>query len=177
MEAGIVFYSLALTLVYFAYKTVTSPNPIHCALNLAVTMVGLAFMFFTLGAQFVAWVQIIVYAGAVMVLFLMVLMLFDIKSDLKAFSKGLVGGALKVGSAALLTGMIIGSARYSSDLLGTTTLKPESVEESRQTTQALAQLLFAKYIFVFELLGVLLLVVAVGAVAISRVKGGTHAKH
>src|ERR1700751_5752381 len=102
MLEAISFYSIALFLIFFAFKTITSVNPIHSGLYLALTMIGLARVFFQLDAQFIAVVQMIVYAGAVMVLFVMVLMLFDLKTELRAFSRGLFSGFLKIFSAAVL---------------------------------------------------------------------------
>ena len=72
MLHAIGFYFVALFLLFFAYRTVTSANPIHSSLYLALTMILLAGVYFTLGAPFIAGVQLIVYAGAVMVLFVMV---------------------------------------------------------------------------------------------------------
>ena len=107
------FYSMALFLIFFAFKTITATNPIHSALYLALTMIGLAGVFFQLDAQFIAGVQMIVYAGAVMVLFVMVLMLFDLKTELRAFSRGLFSGFLKIFSAAILAGFALGAATNS----------------------------------------------------------------
>src|SRR3954465_2747842 len=102
MMDAIGFYSIAFFLCFFAFKTISSVNPIHSALYLALTMIGLSGVFFQLDAQFIAGVQLIVYAGAVMVLFVMVLMLFDLKTEIRAFSRGLLAGFLKIFSAALL---------------------------------------------------------------------------
>src|SRR5687768_7680967 len=96
------FYLLAVFLIFFAYKVVSSPNPLHSALYLVLTMLGLAAAFFNLGAQFIAGVQLIVYAGAVMVLFVMVLMLFDLKAEIRSFSRGLISGMLKIMAAGLM---------------------------------------------------------------------------
>lgn len=166
------FYSLAFFLIFFAYKTISVPNPLHSALYLVLTMIGLAATFFSLGAQFIAGVQMIVYAGAVMVLFVMVLMLFDLKVELRAFTHGLFAGTLKVCSAALLAGLALGAANNSIAI----TEPPETVATATDVTKTLGMLLYTKYLFAFEVLGVLLLVVAVGVVAVSRIKGGTHAQ-
>lgn len=167
------FYAMALFLLFFAFKVITVPNPIHSALYLALTMIGLAFTFYGLGAQFIAGVQLIVYAGAVMVLFVMVLMLFDLKAELKSFSRGLLSGALKVMSAALLAGFALGAANSSVAILDA----PATPTANADVTKQLGALLYTKYLYAFEALGVLLLVVAVGVVAVSRMKGGTHAQH
>lgn len=166
------FYSLAFFLLFFAFKVITVPNPIHSALYLVLTMIGLAGVFFNLGAQFIAGVQMIVYAGAVMVLFVMVLMLFDLRAEIRSFSRGLFSGALKVMSAAMLAGFALGAAKSSVAILETPAAAPTA-----DVTRQLGVLLYTKYLWAFEVLGVLLLVVAVGVVAVSRIKGGTHARH
>lgn len=173
MWEAIAFYSLALFLLFFAYKTVTAVNPVHCALYLVLTMIGLAGVFFHLGAQFIAGVQLIVYAGAVMVLFLMVLMLFDLKAELRAFSRGLLSGSLKIISAALFAGLALGAANSSVAILESA----NAPAPGQDVTKTLGFLLYTKYLYAFEVLGVLLLVVAIGVVAVSRIKGGTHAQH
>lgn len=173
MWDAIGFYTLAIFLIYFAFKTITVPNPIHSALYLVLTMIGLSAAFFNLGAQFIAGVQMIVYAGAVMVLFVMVLMLFDLKHELRSFSRGLISGGLKVMSAALLAGLAIGAANSSVAILENEEGQKASVDVTRQ----IGILLYTRYLYAFEALGILLLVVAVGVVAVSRIKGGTHAQH
>lgn len=167
------FYSLAFFLLFFAFKTITVPNPIHSALYLVMTMIGLAGVFFNLGAQFIAGVQMIVYAGAVMVLFVMVLMLFDLRAEIRAFSRGLFSGGLKVMSAAMLAGLALGAANSSVAIVEA----PADPTVNADVTRQLGILLYTKYLYAFEALGVLLLVVAVGVVAVSRMKGGTHAQH
>lgn len=166
------FYMLALFIIFFAYKVISDPSPIHSALYLVLTMIGLAACFYNLGAQFIAGVQMIVYAGAVMVLFVMVLMLFDLKTEIRAFSKGLISGSLKVMASALLAGLALGAANSS-----VAVIENGSEAAVADSTRQLGILLYTKYLFAFEVLGVLLLVVAVGVVAVSRMKGGTHAKH
>jgi NADH-quinone oxidoreductase subunit J len=173
MWEAIGFYALALFLIFFAFKTITVPNPIHSALYLVLTMIGLGATFFSLGAQFIGGVQMIVYAGAVMVLFVMVLMLFDLNAELRSFSHGLFSGALKVMSAALLAGLAIGASNSSVAILDT----PENAKPAVDVTRQIGILLYTKYLYAFEALGILLLVVAVGVVAVSRIKGGTHAQH
>lgn len=173
MWEAISFYAMSFFLILFAFRTITVPNPIHSALYLALTMIGLAGVFFNLGAQFIAGVQLIVYAGAVMVLFVIVLMLFDLKAEIRAFSRGLLSGALKVMSAALLAGFALGAANSTVAILDT----PEQPASQVDMTRQLGVLLYTKYLYAFEVLGILLLVVAVGVVAVSRMKGGTHAQH
>ena len=79
------FYLFSALILLTALKTVSHCNPAYGALYLALTMVLLAILFFLMGAPFLAGLQLIIYAGAVMVLFVMVLMLFDFKKELSKF--------------------------------------------------------------------------------------------
>ena len=172
------FWFLAITTLMSGLCVILLANPIFCALCLAMTMVGISALFVTLNAYFIAGVQLIVYAGAVMVLFVMVLMLFDLKHELEAFSRGKFSGALKIASVGLLAGLVVAAITTTVGHLDEkTTNNPVLVGTGMDTTKMLGQILFSKYLFGFEALGVLLLVIAVGAVALSRSKGGTHAGH
>lgn len=166
------FWFLALVTIVSALSVVMMTNPIYSALCLAMTMVGVAAIFVTLQAYFLAGVQLIVYAGAVMVLFVMVLMLFDLKNELQAFSRGKFSGAIKIGSIGILSGLIVGAIARAS--LSSSLAEPVEAASAVGAIRPLAQNLFLNNVFGFEALGVLLLVVAVGAVALSRSKGGTH---
>ncbi|UXR65764.1 NADH-quinone oxidoreductase subunit J [Bdellovibrio bacteriovorus] len=169
------FWFLAFVTLASGLSVILMSNPIYSALCLAMTMVGISALFVTLNAFFIAGVQLIVYAGAVMVLFTMVIMLFDLKKDVQAFTKGKFTGAVKIASVGLLAGLVVGAIAMSVSLMGEkTTDNPVMVGTGMETTKALGNILFSKYIFGFEALGVLLLVIAVGAVALARSKGGTH---
>lgn len=170
------FWFIAAVTLFSALTVILITNPIFSALALAMTMIGIAALFVTLNAYFIAGVQLIVYAGAVMVLFVMVLMLFDLKHEVSAFVRGKISGALKIAASGLIAGIIAaGIFMQSPTLQGSALAQPETI--AGDTTKELGKLLFSRYLFGFEALGFLLLVVAVGAVAISRSKGGTHAKH
>jgi len=166
------FWFLALTTVAGGAMVVSLSNPIYAALSLAFTMVSVAAVFVMLEAYFVAGVQLIVYAGAVMVLFVMVLMLFDLKHEVEAFARGKVTGAIKLLAAGLLAGLLAGAILYSP--VGTDSVVGQAPAATVDATKTLGYRLFTQHIFAFEALGVLLLVIAVGAVALSRSKGGTH---
>jgi NADH-quinone oxidoreductase subunit J len=168
----VLFYLLAFLTVGSGIGVIAAQNPIYCALFLALGMAGVAGVFVSLNALFVAGVQLIVYAGAVMVLFVMVLMLFDLKHEAEAFSKGLISGALKLISAGVILGLITGSVYMSTEAVMS---GAQAVEKAGDPTRALAEAIFTKYLFGFEAIGALLLIVAIGAVALSRISGGTHA--
>lgn len=166
------FWFLAIVVLLGGSLVILMKNPIYCALALVFSMCGVAATFVTLDAYFVAGVQLIVYAGAVMVLFVMVLMLFDLKHEMEAFTKGKITGIIKVLSAGLLTGLLTGAIVFSSK--GVNAVRDESVSDKMDPTKLLGYKLFTQHLFAFEALGVLLLVIAVGAVALARSKGGTH---
>jgi NADH-quinone oxidoreductase subunit J len=174
VSENLLFFILAAVTVISALTVVLQSNPIFCSLALAMTMISVAGIFASLNAWFVAGVQLIVYAGAVMVLFVMVLMLFDLKDEVRAFSRGLVSGFLKIASVAVIGGVLAAAVWMSAETLFAS---PASVPQlsATESTKALADLLFKKYLFSFEAMGALLLIIAIGAVALSRIEGGTHA--
>ncbi len=173
MDHAIVFWILSIVSLVGALGVLLVPNPVFSALSLAATMVSIAGLFAHLGAPFVAGVQLVVYAGAVMVLFVMVLMLFDLKRETQAFSKGTIFGFIKLVSLGVFGGLIMGVILIESEFK---LLSSESSISNESSNMNLAQLLFTKHLFAFEALGVLLLIIAIGAVALARSKGGTHAK-
>ena len=172
---AVVFYFLAMVIIIFSVAVILLPNPIYSALSLAVTMVALGFMYYLLNAPFMAGVQLIVYAGAVMVMFVMVLMLIDLKSDEGSIVGNTIGTMFKFSAAALFV-MIIAWSVASSIAVTEVNMVLMSPGEQVSSVKALAKMLFTKYVFAFEILGVLLLLIAVGVVAVSRTKGGTHAR-
>lgn len=174
---NLLFYFLQFLILFSALGVVLIPNPIYCSLFLVLSMVGVAAIFASLEAMFVAGVQLVVYAGAVMVLFVMVVMLFNLKTENRAFTKGLWGQILKViasvGTASMIAAAIAQSYKgrlipvfdsdHALDKVGTAGIKE------------VAEMLFVKYVFGFEVICILLLLVIVGAVSLARAKGGTHA--
>jgi len=173
MHSSGMFYLLSTFIVVFSLAVIMLSNPIFSALFLALSMISMAFVFFVLDAHFIAGVQLMVYAGAVMVLFVMVLMLFDLGKETEVFSKGKFTGLLKIACAGWLCGLIGGAVYMSTEMIDVEAQVTDSVSF---TTKALATELFTNYVFAFEALGVLLLLVAIGVVAVSRMKGGTHAR-
>ena len=158
----VLFILFSTLVLYGGLVTVLHRDLVVCALHLSGSMLALAGLFFILGAHFIAGVQVVVYAGAVMVLFVMVVMLFDLKKkDSIVFSKGLW---LKIASLFFFTGLIAGVFPLSLHLF-----RPRPVHAIEPTaTKELSQLLFTKYIFAFEILGVLLLLIAVGVAVLCR---------
>lgn len=174
ISENLLFFILAAVTVISALTVILQSNPIFCSLALAMTMISVAGIFASMNAWFVAGVQLIVYAGAVMVLFVMVLMLFDLKDEVRAFSRGLVSGFLKIASVAVIGGVLAAAIWMSAETIFAAP-PAEPLVSATQATKALADLLFKKYLFSFEAMGALLFIIAIGAVALSRIEGGTHA--
>ena len=91
----LLFYFLGGLSLFGALGVVLAANPIYASLFLVLSMVSISGIFFSLGAYFVAGVQLLVYAGAVMVLFVMVIMIFDLKKELSPYSDGFLRNILK----------------------------------------------------------------------------------
>lgn len=172
MISAPLFYGLSVFIIFFSVAVLLAKNPIISALSLAASMIGVAGVFFGLGAHFIAAVQVAVYAGAVMVLFVMVLMLFDLKKE-ESLSATYIR-FLKITVAGIILGLLAGTITLSGFDSNTQIFAQDPA--SVTPTKKLATLLFDKYLFSFEVLGVLLLVIAIGVVSVSRIKGGTHAK-
>ena len=164
----ILFYILAALVVATAVGVVMDENPLMSALYLVLTMLGVAGMFFQLNAPFVGAVQIMVYAGAVMVLFVLVMMLIDINKDEEKFSGGNISALFKGLSVGVLSGLLT-----SIILRAPASTQMVLAEEATEVID-IARLLFTKYVLAFELMGILLLIIPVGVVALSRIRGGTH---
>jgi NADH-quinone oxidoreductase subunit J len=145
---------------------ITSRSPVNSALSLIATMVSLAILFLLLNAPFLATIQVIVYAGAIMVLFLFVIMLLNLSKNefgperrrAQRFFAILFCFLLLIGITTVLSAGKFGSTNGES---GSGTVTPAGVEP-------LARLLFTKYLLPFELASVLLLVAIVGAIVMAK---------
>jgi NADH-quinone oxidoreductase subunit J len=159
----VLFAALGLAAILAALLTITSPSPIASALYLVVTLFSLAGLYVLLAAPFVAAIQIIVYAGAVIVLILFVIMLLNLKPiEEKIPIPWQVGGIAAAAMILLVTflSIIMG---VSVSFPGRTALPPDYGKVS-----AIGGLLFSKYIYAFEVVSVLLLLAVIGAVALIR---------
>jgi NADH-quinone oxidoreductase subunit J len=164
---SVLFYGLAAMSVVSAVLMITRRNPVMSVLFLIMNFFALAGLYLTLQAQFIAVIQIFVYAGAIMVLFLFVIMLLNL-GDEKQFTekisyKKIVGTGLAIGVLLELL-YIIG--------LAPTGLPPGDLERGAAigTVEVLGTALFTRYLFPFEITSILLLVAIVGAVLLAKKK-------
>ena len=159
----ILFYIFAAMAVLSALLVVANPfsrNPVTSAMFLVLTMASLSGLFVLLHAFFLAAVQILVYAGAVMVLFLFVIMLLDLKEEerRKIRFTGLLAGLVSVGTILAI---------FISSLCKSSVSGPKTPILEGQTPE-LGRLLFERYLLPLEIVGVLLLVAMVGVVLLSK---------
>ena len=155
----IIFYVLAALCVLGALSLIFQRHPIHSALSLIVVMVALAGLYLLMGAEFVAAVQIIVYGGAIMVLFVFVIMLLNAGVEERTNLSKLAGFA-GIPLALALTGFLAAAVAGSADAATQQALAVGVVAP----TKTLANLLFQEFVYPFELTSFLILVAILGAI-------------
>ena len=164
-----VFALFAFLAVTSAMVVVSHRNPVYSVMSLVVTLISLAVMFVLLGAPFLAALQVLVYTGAILVLFLFVIMLLNIEREEPAGGHKLqkLGAAL---AALVLAGLL---ASWFVAAQGGT--EPVPLDAQAVALVPLARHLFSTYLLPFEIVGVLLLAAVVAATALAR-RGGTSAR-
>ena len=160
----VLFYVFAALTLLCAVLVIANPfsrNPVTSAMFLVLTIISMTGLFVLLHAFFLAAVQVLVYAGAVMVLFLFVIMLLDLKEEQRRKIKffGVAAGLVSVGT---LAGIFIKSIA---------SIQPAAAEPTIEgETYALGKLLFTQYTLPFEIVAVLLLVAMIGVILLSKKK-------
>ena len=167
-----VFVCAAIMVLVGALGVVLRSNPVHAALSMILTLFGVAVLFVAREANFLAAVQVIVYAGAIVVLFLFVIMLLgvDRAEDLRTEPLGNIQRPLAlvlgVGMFAVLNTAVVRareSLRFKGDGVKTATL-----EDADGNIRQIARSIFGDYVVAFELTSVLLIVAVVGTVVLAR---------
>ncbi|RIK59566.1 NADH-quinone oxidoreductase subunit J, partial [candidate division KSB1 bacterium] len=169
----ILFYAFAVLAVVSALAMVLHRNPVYSAIFLIVTLFALAGFFVLLNAPFVAAVHIIVYAGAIMVLFLFVIMLLNLKRDpareARKITRRFIGIAL-VAALLLEISALIGAAYYTAangaPAAGNTLAGLDAGFTG--STPEIGRALFTTYLLPFEVASLLLLVAMIGAVVLAK---------
>lgn len=167
----VVFVLASLMAIVGAVGVVVRRNPVHAAMSLVLTLFGIAVIFVQQGAHFLAAVQVIVYAGAIVVLFLFVIMLLgvDQAEDLSIEPLTLqrpLAAVIGVAMVGLLTGAVLTSdnavLRTGAGLSSPTLDSPDA------NVRELARSIFGDHVFAFEITSILLLVAVVGTVILAR---------
>ena len=166
-----VFLVAAAAILAGALGVVTSRNPVHAALSLVLTLFGIAVLFVAQQAHFLAVVQVIVYAGAIVILFLFVIMLLGVDQLENLQVEPLVGqrpaavGLGLAGLACLLLPIAFGRWEW---LSGQPSVVGPARSASEPNVNLLAKALFTRYLLPFEATSVLLVIAVIGAVVLAR---------
>ncbi len=164
----IVFVAGAALAIAGALGVIAVKNPVHSALLLVLTLFGVAVLFVSMEAHFLAVVQVIVYAGAIVVLFLFVIMLLGVDrttDELRTESlKGQRAAAAILGVVALIELVLISRVNF---VLGQGSVSGAIVNDQSNVEQ-LGRSVFTRYLFSFEITSVLLVIAVVGAVLLAR---------
>jgi NADH-quinone oxidoreductase subunit J len=164
----LVFAPLAAVALATAVSVIVLRNPIYCALSLVGTFFALSGLYLLLQAEFIAVVQVIIYAGAIMVLFLFVIMLLDVGHEPPAWLRRdrpkLVFGIVLISLLLLELAVAIGS-RVSQGIQGPYT---SELVNAIGNTQLVGRLLFTDFLIPFEITSIILLVAIVGAMVLAK---------
>jgi len=158
----ILFFVLATLAVIGAVSLILQRHPIHSALSLIVVMIALAGLYLLLGAEFVAAVQIIVYGGAIMVLFVFVIMLLNAGVE-EHTSISKMAGAPGLLLVVALAGMVAATIARSTESIQTT-----SQTGQLASTLGISNMIFKDFVYPFELTSFLILVAVLGATVLAQ---------
>jgi NADH-quinone oxidoreductase subunit J len=164
------FYLFASICIASAVMVITSRNPVHSVLYLILAFVNAAGLFILLGAEFLAMILVIVYVGAVAVLFLFVVMMLDV--DFTALRRGVLD-YLPIGAVIgavffveLLAMVLLGSGAFGTGA-GKAIAEPIPPAVDVTNTEALGLVLYTKYVYYFQAAGLVLLVAMIGAIVLT----------
>ena len=162
------FYLFAAVTVASGFMVISARNPVHAVLFLILAFVNSAGLFILLGAEFLAMILIMVYVGAVAVLFLFVVMMLDIDfAELRSgFLAYLPVGAL-IGIVLLVELILVLGTWVIGPDVGARVTAPVPPLSEITNTEAIGQVLYTKYVFFFELAGLILLVAMIGAIVLT----------
>lgn len=158
------FWIFALLMLVFGAAVIINRNPVASALSLVVSFLALAALFISLDAYFIGIIQVLVYAGAIMVLFLFIIMLLDLRAEeLRKINWVASAGGLVVALALLIQIFaVIGKLNVAKQTF------PPLPRSTSDDVHRIGLLLFDKYNLPFQIIGVVILVATIGAVMLSR---------
>ncbi len=169
-----VFYVMGAILIFAALRVITAKNPVHAALFLVLSFFSAGGIWLLLEAEFLAIILVLVYVGAVMVLFLFVVMMLDINVERmrQGFWTHLPVGGL-VGILLLVQMVLVLGGRY----FGLDAMpEPPAAQEGYSNTREIGRLLYTEYVYPFELASLVLLVAMIAAVTLTlrKRRGARH---
>lgn len=168
MISTIIFYAFAVILVVSALMVITAKNPVHSVLFLILAFFNAAGLFVLLGAEFIAMILVIVYVGAVAVLFMFVVMMLDISfADLRKGAMQFIPLGLLIGGIMLLEFyMMFSNWGFANEAIQN--LNAPAVAGQGSNTEALGLILYTDYVFPFQVSGLILLVSMIGAIVLTH---------
>ena len=172
----IVFYSFAAILVYAATRVITVRNPVHAALHLVLAFFTCAALWLLLEAEFLAITLVLVYVGAVMVLFLFVVMMLDINTSpiREGFIKYLPVGLMVAGLMLFEMYLVVRSKYFDAEHMPTPTARGADYSNTRE----LGSTLYTDYVYPFEIASVILVVAIIAAIVLTmRKRVGTKTQN
>ncbi len=163
---AIFFYLFAAVCVAAGFMVIAARNPVHSVLYLILAFFSSAGLFVLMGAEFVAMIMVIVYVGAVAVLFLFVVMMLDV--DFAELRQGMlqylpVGGLIGLVLLVELF-LVIGGWTIAPDIVTST---PTPAAAALTNTEAIGQVLYTKYVYLFQAAGIVLLIAMIGAIVLT----------
>jgi NADH-quinone oxidoreductase subunit J len=166
MITAILFYLFAAILLASAAMVVSARNPVHSVLFLIVAFFNAAALFLIAGAEFLAMILVIVYVGAVAVLFLFVVMMLDVDfAELRGgFQRYLTVGALVGAVLFLELALVLGGWELAPSAVQ---LRMSPIPSGVSNTEALGRVLYTDYVFLFQTAGLILLVAMIGAIVLT----------
>jgi len=162
------FYLFAFVATASAFMVIAARNPVHSVLFLILTFVNAAGLFLLTGAEFLAMILLVVYVGAVAVLFLFVVMMLDVDfAEMKrgALQYAPIGAVIGLILAAELV-IVLGGYAFSPELAGQVAMPTPALSE-RHNTAALGDILYTDFIYYFQIAGLVLLVAMIGAIVLT----------
>ena len=163
MIQALAFYMFALITVASAVMVISARNPVHSVLFLILAFFNSAGLFVLLGAEFLAMILVLVYVGAVAVLFLFVVMMLDV--DFVELKRG----TLRYWPFAVLVGIIFAAEIVLASVIGTADMETnfDASPGAETNAEAIGQVMYTQYLLLFQMAGIILLVAMIGAIVLT----------
>jgi NADH-quinone oxidoreductase subunit J len=158
------FWTFSLLMLIFGGAVIINRNPVASALSLVVSFLGLAALFISLDAYFIGIIQVLVYAGAIMVLFLFIIMLLDLRAE----KMRRINGIASAGGVAVALALIVQIYSVVGRFPAARQVFPPLARSTSDDVHRIGLLLFNNYNLPFQIIGIVILVATIGVVVLSR---------
>jgi NADH-quinone oxidoreductase subunit J len=161
---SLLFWTFAALMLVFGAAVVLNRNPVASALSLVLSFLGLAALFMSLDAYFIGIIQVLVYAGAVMVLFLFIIMLLDLRAE----ERRKMNYVAVAGGSAVALALFVQICMVVGELRGGDQVAPALPPNAADDVRHVGLLLFSNYTLPFQAIAVLVLVATIGVIVLSK---------